>query len=105
VRGSFRGEPPKHAPVRHYYPRRRFVYTQAGTSLILDVAERLIVQADRPIDIVLTGLSPGEKVHEVLLGSEERDGRPFHPLILRVPVPSLDPAEVQDLDPTPSRGR
>ncbi len=33
-----------------------------------DVAKRLIAEADRPIEIVYTGLRPGEKLHEVLFG-------------------------------------
>ncbi len=55
-----------------------------------DVARRLIERADRRIEISYTGLRPGEKLHEVLLGSGERDQRPSHPLIAQVPVPPLD---------------
>ncbi len=57
---------------------------------ILDVARRLVAQADRPIQIVFTGLRPGEKLHEVLLGAGELDDRPAHPLISHVTVPPLD---------------
>ena len=39
-----------------------------------DVARRLAAQAPRPIEIVYTGLRPGEKLHEVLFGA--RRGRP-----------------------------
>lgn len=54
-----------------------------------DVARRLAAQAPRPIKIVYTGLRPGEKCHEVLLGVGEVDVRPAHPLISHVPVPPL----------------
>jgi FlaA1/EpsC-like NDP-sugar epimerase len=54
-----------------------------------DVAKRLIEQSDRDIDIVYTGLRPGEKLHEVLLGSDEADHRPAHHLISHVTVAPL----------------
>ncbi len=65
---------------------------------IADVARRLASRARRPIDIVYTGLRPGEKLHEDLLGDNEIDERPVHPLISHVQVPVLDPALVRDLD-------
>jgi FlaA1/EpsC-like NDP-sugar epimerase len=71
---------------------------------IADVARRLAATADRPIDIVYTGLRPGEKLHEVLLGADEVDCRPNHPLISQVPVPPLDAAVLSLLDPTPPAG-
>jgi FlaA1/EpsC-like NDP-sugar epimerase len=55
-----------------------------------DVARRMTAQAARPVEIVYTGLRPGEKLHEVLLGNGERDVRPAHPLISQVPVQPLD---------------
>ncbi len=54
-----------------------------------DVARRLAAQADRPIDIVYTGLRRGEKLHEQLLGADETDRRPAHHLISHVSVPPL----------------
>jgi FlaA1/EpsC-like NDP-sugar epimerase len=56
---------------------------------ILDVARRLAAQHEPPVDIVFTGLRPGEKLREVLLGVGERDQRPNHPLVSQVPVPAL----------------
>ena len=56
---------------------------------IADVARRLVAQAPRPVEIVYTGLRPGEKLHEVLLGRDEIDQRPDHPLISQVRVPAL----------------
>ncbi|WFE40545.1 nucleoside-diphosphate sugar epimerase/dehydratase [Micromonospora sp. WMMD998] len=66
---------------------------------IADVARRLAAEADHPVDIVYTGLRPGEKLHEHLFGADESDTRPLHPLISHVPVPPLDPEEVRGLDP------
>lgn len=59
-----------------------------------DVARRLVAQASRPIEIVYTGLRPGEKMHEVLLGHDELDQRPAHPLISHVAVPPLETADL-----------
>ncbi len=64
-----------------------------------DVARRLAAQAPRPVDIVYTGLRPGEKLHEDLLGAGEIDDRPFHPLVSQVDVPALDPVRALELDP------
>jgi FlaA1/EpsC-like NDP-sugar epimerase len=59
---------------------------------IADVAAQLISMEGRPIDIRYTGLRPGEKMHEELIGSHEHGERPVHPLISHVPVPPLPPA-------------
>ncbi|HUP85934.1 MAG TPA: nucleoside-diphosphate sugar epimerase/dehydratase [Acidimicrobiales bacterium] len=67
---------------------------------IADVARRLVAQADCAVQIVFTGLRPGEKLHEVLLGAGEADDRPVHPLISHVAVPRLGPELVLKLDPS-----
>jgi len=76
---------------------------KSGEALILDmgdpvkiedVARRLINQSGRDIDIVHTGLRPGEKLHEVLFGDGEMDERPRHPLISHAAVPPINPEEL-----------
>ena len=62
---------------------------------ILQVAQRLIAQSGKKIDIVFTGLRPGEKMHEVLLSENERGVRRSHPLITHVGVPPLSPADLE----------
>ncbi len=66
---------------------------------IAEIARRLAAGAAREIDIVYTGLRPGEKLTEDLLGPGEVDDRPCHPLIRHVQVPPVAPAEVMSLDP------
>ena len=61
-----------------------------------DVARDMIELADEPIDIVYTGLRPGEKLGETLFAPGETDRRPHHPLIAHVPVPPLTPSHVSD---------
>ncbi|CAM3639298.1 nucleoside-diphosphate sugar epimerase/dehydratase [Occultella aeris] len=61
---------------------------------ILDVAKRMIAKSGKRIDIAFTGLRGGEKMHEVLIGREEADARPFHPLITHVPVPPVAPEDL-----------
>ncbi|CAA9225886.1 MAG: UDP-N-acetylglucosamine 4,6-dehydratase [uncultured Acidimicrobiales bacterium] len=66
---------------------------------ISDVAHRLAASYEAPGGVVYTGLRPGEKLHEVLLGTDEVDSRPFHPLISHVTVPPLDPIDAMAIDP------
>ncbi|WP_020579208.1 polysaccharide biosynthesis protein [Actinopolymorpha alba] len=65
---------------------------------IVDVARQIIEMADADVEIVYTGMRPGEKLHEELLGNEEVDARPFHPLISHVDVPELAPEAVEFAD-------
>lgn len=64
---------------------------------ILDVAKRFALQQDPPLEIVFTGLRDGEKLHEDLIGVEETDERPVHPLITQTPVPPFAFAEIQEI--------
>lgn len=61
---------------------------------ILDIAERMIQMSGKPIEIVFTGLRPGEKMHEDLVASTEHLERPFHPMISHAKVEPLAPGEL-----------
>ncbi len=63
---------------------------------ILDVAKRLIAQSGKEIEIVFTGLRPGEKLHEVLFSERENLSPTSHPLISHAPVPPVRPLSVRD---------
>ena len=58
---------------------------------ILDVAERMIEMSGKDIAIVYTGLRPGEKLHEELIGIRESDERPMHPGISHTKIDSMSP--------------
>lgn len=72
---------------------------------ILDVAKRLIRKSGKQVEIVFTGLRPGEKLHETLFSFDESARGTEHPLIRRVQVPATDPGSLRSLagDPLPSR--
>jgi FlaA1/EpsC-like NDP-sugar epimerase len=71
---------------------------------IVDMARRLAGAVPRQVEIVFTGLRPGEKLTEDLLGRGEQDDRPYHPLIRHVPVTPLAPDLVTGLDSTDGPG-
>jgi len=56
---------------------------------IVELAERLIAESGRNIEIVYTGLRPGEKIAEHLVGDGEEALASTHPLISRVTLPPL----------------
>jgi FlaA1/EpsC-like NDP-sugar epimerase len=72
---------------------------------IVDMARRLVAAVPRPVDIVFTGLRPGEKLTEDLLSAGEPDERPCHPLIRQVPVSPLAQHVVTSLDAAASPAR
>ena len=62
---------------------------------ILDIAERLRTMSGREdVEIVITGLRHGEKLHEDLIGAGESDERPLHPKISHARAEQLDPAHL-----------
>ena len=66
--------------------------------LIAEVARLMAARSSRRIGIEITGLRPGEKLHEVLLAADEVDLRPAHHLISQVPVPALEPIAARSID-------
>lgn len=58
--------------------------------LIADIARQMVQRSGRDIDIVFTGLRPGEKLDEILIASSEPAERPLHPLISHTRVKALE---------------
>jgi FlaA1/EpsC-like NDP-sugar epimerase len=74
------------------------VFDMGSPARIAEVADRLVREAGKPVEVVFTGLRPGEKLHEVLFASDEADVRPRHPLISHVPVPAIDANLIEGID-------
>jgi dTDP-glucose 4,6-dehydratase len=62
---------------------------------ILDVAQRMIAQSQKKIEIKFSSLRVGEKIDEDRLGAGEDDRRPFHKLISHTNVPMM---RIQDVE-------
>ena len=58
---------------------------------ILEVAKRMVAMSGKNVEIVFTGLRPGEKLHEVLVGSRENLERPFHPKVSHTRADIISP--------------
>ncbi|MFN3216421.1 MAG: polysaccharide biosynthesis protein [Acidimicrobiales bacterium] len=65
-----------------------------------DVARRIAAESAEAVEVVYTGLRPGEKLHERLIGADEVGQTRVHPLISHVAVTPLDPALVAELQPS-----
>lgn len=74
------------------------VLDMGSPARIAEVADRLVKEAGRPVEIVFTGLRPGEKLNEVLFADNEPDVRPRHPLISHVAVPAIDVKLIEAID-------
>jgi FlaA1/EpsC-like NDP-sugar epimerase len=61
---------------------------------IADVAKRFAEQHHPALEIVFTGLRPGEKLHEDLIADDELGERRAHPLIIHVRAPDLGTVDV-----------
>jgi len=70
---------------------------------IADVARRLVLASGKDVEIVYTGLRPGEKMHEDLFGDDEIALRSEHALISQVSVPTLSPSEIQGVGKDPQQ--
>lgn len=75
------------------------VVGDSGKALVLDMGEpvriehlarQLIEASGRDIDIVYSGLCPGEKMHEVLFSADDSSQLTAHPLVTGVPVAPVD---------------
>ncbi|MBF4566850.1 nucleoside-diphosphate sugar epimerase/dehydratase [Plantibacter sp. VKM Ac-2876] len=64
---------------------------------ILDVAKRMIAASGKDVEIVYTGLRHGEKLHEVLIDTDEIADRSKHPKVSHTRIQPLDPA-LLDID-------
>ena len=67
--------------------------------LIVDLARELAAEIEPGVDITIeyTGLRPGEKLHEVLVGAGEHLLRRPHELIACYAAPRLQPVAVESL--------
>jgi dTDP-glucose 4,6-dehydratase len=72
---------------------------------IMDVAERFAAQHEPPLEIVITGLRPNEKLHEDLISEFELGERRIHKLITHVTAEPLPPVREMLCDETPDVGR
>lgn len=61
---------------------------------ILDIAKKMAELAGRPENIVISGLRPGEKVHEELVGNDEKLAVRVNPLIQKITASRLSPADL-----------
>ncbi|MDH6425093.1 FlaA1/EpsC-like NDP-sugar epimerase [Aurantimicrobium minutum] len=62
---------------------------------ILDIAKKMIEMSGKPVEIIVTGLRPGEKLHEELIGEGEVAISPVNPKISHSKV---EPINLRDLD-------
>lgn len=62
---------------------------------IIDIANKMIEISGKKIEIVFTGLRPGEKLHEDLYGVEETGELLHHNLISRSFAPPVDPEHLK----------
>ncbi|MGF2948874.1 polysaccharide biosynthesis protein [Microbacterium alcoholitolerans] len=58
---------------------------------ILEVAKRMIAMSGKAIEIIFTGLRPGEKLHEELVGGRENLEKPFHPKVAHTRADPISP--------------
>jgi FlaA1/EpsC-like NDP-sugar epimerase len=72
---------------------------------IMDVAQRFAAQHEPPLEIVITGMRPSEKLHEDLIASGEQGERRVHHLITHVRVPGLEASAEMSLGPAPDPER
>ena len=70
-------------------PGETMVLDMGAPVRIRHVAERLIESSGKDVEIVYTGLRPGEKLHEVLVAEGETTVRRGHPMLSHLCVPPI----------------
>lgn len=75
-------------------PRDVLILDMGEPVKILDIANRMIEISGKRIEIVFTGLRPGEKLHEDLYGMKEDSEVLVHELISHAKVEPIDPEEL-----------
>lgn len=61
---------------------------------ILDVAKQMIRATGKSVEIIFTGLNPGEKLHEILYSENEKIQFKSHPKIMHTMVEPLKESEI-----------
>jgi len=74
-----------------------FVLDMGKPVRIMDVAERMIEMSGKAVDILYTGLRPGEKLHEVLYSGDDKLLKSNHELIWKLFSAHRDPDELPGL--------
>ncbi len=64
---------------------------------VADVINRMIEMSGRKIEVILTGLRAGEKLHEVLHSNGDNLEATAHPLIFKTQITALKPSELKRL--------
>jgi dTDP-glucose 4,6-dehydratase len=76
------------------HPRDVLILDMGEPVKILDIANKMIEISGKKIEIVFTGLRPGEKLNEDLYGQEELSEVSEHRLISRAKVDAIDPNDI-----------
>lgn len=75
-----------------------FILDMGEPVSIASVAKQLIQKSGRDIEIAFSGLRPGEKLHEVLIGESENSSATLHPLITSVRPAALSLDALNEMD-------
>lgn len=79
-----------------------FVFDMGESVKIVDLAKKMIqlsgLELGKDIEIVYTGLRPGEKLYEELLASEEETIPTHHPKILKAKIRTVEEQVLEQID-------
>lgn len=79
-------------------PQAVYVLDMGSPVNISEVASHLISLSGKKLDIVYTGLRPGEKIEESLFGSDDDSYETEHPSIRRTLSEPLDPTHLENYE-------